>query len=70
MNSWTVVTGANRGIGLALVNQLKSRGNRVLAVCRKSSQALNQIGSTTKEYLETTNPTLNHVSSFCFEMDL
>ena len=35
-----------------------------------AEQALNQIGSTTKEYLETTNPTLNHVSSFCFEMDL
>ena len=34
-----------------------------------AEQAINQIGSTTKEYLETTNPTLNHVSSFCFEMD-
>ena len=35
-----------------------------------AEQAMNQIGSTTKEYLETTNLTLNHVSSFCFEMDL
>ena len=35
-----------------------------------AEQAMNQIGSSTKEYLETTNLTLNHVSSFCFEMDL
>lgn len=35
-----------------------------------AEQAMNQLGSSTKEYLETANPTLNHVSSFCFEMDL
>ena len=56
MNSWTVVTGANRGIGLALVNQLKSSGNRVLAVCRKSSKELNQIGIDVIEGVDVTNP--------------
>ncbi len=38
--SLTVVTGANRGIGLALVQQLAERGHRVVAVCRKISAAL------------------------------
>jgi hypothetical protein len=35
-----------------------------------AEQALNTIGSSAIDYLETSNPTLNHVSSFCFEMDL
>jgi NAD(P)-dependent dehydrogenase (short-subunit alcohol dehydrogenase family) len=36
----SVVTGANRGIGLALVEQLAQRGGTVLAACRKASQEL------------------------------
>ena len=32
--------------------------------------AISKLGSSAKDYLETSNPTLNHVSSFCFEMDL
>jgi NAD(P)-dependent dehydrogenase (short-subunit alcohol dehydrogenase family) len=40
-----VVTGANRGIGLALVCCLKARGESVLAACRKSSTALDQTGA-------------------------
>ncbi|MBL4570272.1 MAG: SDR family oxidoreductase [Alcanivorax sp.] len=35
-----VITGANRGIGLALAQQWKARGDRVLAVCRQASTAL------------------------------
>ena len=35
-----------------------------------AEQAINKLGSSAKDYLETSNPTLNHVSSFCFEMDL
>lgn len=38
--SLAVVTGANRGIGLALVQQLVGRGQPVVAACRKSSPAL------------------------------
>jgi NAD(P)-dependent dehydrogenase (short-subunit alcohol dehydrogenase family) len=38
------VTGANRGIGLALVRQLKDRGDEVIAACRKSSDELDATG--------------------------
>lgn len=35
----TLVTGANRGIGLELTRQLLARGDRVIATCRKPGQA-------------------------------
>jgi NAD(P)-dependent dehydrogenase (short-subunit alcohol dehydrogenase family) len=39
-----LVTGANRGIGLALSRRLKERGRDVIAVCRKSSRELDALG--------------------------
>ena len=39
-----VITGANRGIGLALAEVYKKRGDDVIAVCRKSSPALKALG--------------------------
>ena len=39
-----LVTGANRGIGLALCRRLKERGREVIGVCRKSSPALEALG--------------------------
>jgi NAD(P)-dependent dehydrogenase (short-subunit alcohol dehydrogenase family) len=39
-----VVTGANRGIGLALAGLLQARGDRVVAVCRQSSPQLASLG--------------------------
>lgn len=39
-----VVTGCNRGIGLELVRQYKARGDDVIGVCRKSSEALSAAG--------------------------
>lgn len=36
----SIVTGSNRGIGLALVQELVERGDSVIAACRKSSPAL------------------------------
>ncbi len=39
-----IVTGANRGIGLALTQALKARGYSVLAACRKSSTQLDALG--------------------------
>ena len=40
----SVVTGANRGIGLALVQKLCLRGAMVVAVCRHTSPALHALG--------------------------
>lgn len=40
----TLVTGANRGIGLELCTQLKARGADVIAVCRTTSPELAALG--------------------------
>ncbi len=40
----TVVTGANRGIGLALCQALKARGAELVAACRRPSPALQELG--------------------------
>ena len=36
-----VITGGNRGIGLALVKQYKAKGATVYATCRNSCDELN-----------------------------
>jgi NAD(P)-dependent dehydrogenase (short-subunit alcohol dehydrogenase family) len=38
-----LITGAGRGIGLALTRQLAARGDRVIALCRTASAELQQI---------------------------
>src|SRR5262245_46319683 len=40
----TLVTGANRGIGLELCRGLHERGQTVIAVCRKPSPDLERLG--------------------------
>lgn len=44
MRNTVLITGANRGIGLELARQLRARDDEVIAVCRKSSAALDELG--------------------------
>lgn len=44
MSKTVVITGANRGIGLAMVKQFVSQGDTVFALCRASSEQLNALG--------------------------
>ena len=52
----SVVTGANRGIGLELARQLKARGASVVAVCRKSSLELDALGVRVECQIDVTEP--------------
>ena len=45
MSNLVVITGANRGIGLALVDECLSRGDTVIGTCRQSSKDLNSSGA-------------------------
>jgi NAD(P)-dependent dehydrogenase (short-subunit alcohol dehydrogenase family) len=42
--STVLITGANRGIGLALARRFAGRGDRVIGVCRHESRELAQLG--------------------------
>ena len=44
MASTIVLTGANRGIGLELARQWQTRGETVIAVCRRPSEELRALG--------------------------
>lgn len=52
----SVVTGANRGIGLELARQLKARGASVVAVCRKGSPELDALGVRVESGIDVTEP--------------
>lgn len=51
-----LVTGANRGIGLALSTQLAARGMDVIGVCRQSSSALAAPNIEVIENIDVSNP--------------
>ena len=44
MSNTIVITGANRGIGLAMAKLWKARGERVIATCREPSRVLQELG--------------------------
>jgi NAD(P)-dependent dehydrogenase (short-subunit alcohol dehydrogenase family) len=50
-----VITGANRGIGLALARECAERGDEVIAACRKSSSELDLLGVAVKAGVEVTD---------------
>ena len=50
-----VITGSNKGIGLALCRELKVRGQRVVATCRRASAALLQTGVEVVEGIDVTD---------------
>ena len=50
-----LITGANRGIGLALTRQFTTRGDRVIAACRHSSDALDATGAQVEAGVDVTD---------------
>jgi len=50
-----LVTGANRGIGYEYCRQLQVRGERVIAVCRTTSEELQQLGVQVEEGIDITS---------------
>lgn len=51
-----LVTGANRGIGLALCKLLVARGDTVIAACRHGSPALDALGVRVETGIEVSDP--------------
>lgn len=56
MTNTVVITGANRGIGLALVREYLQRGDHVFALCRQPSAELLNSGATVVDSIDVTNP--------------
>lgn len=56
MSATIVITGANRGIGLALTKQYQAAGEQVLGICRHSSPALEQTGARVVSGVDITAP--------------
>lgn len=51
-----VVTGAGRGIGLALVRQLRARGMPVVAICRSGATELDRLGARVESGIDLATP--------------
>ena len=52
----TVITGANRGIGLEFCRQCREAGHSVTALCREASEELKQLGVDMIEGVDVRNP--------------
>ncbi len=51
-----VITGANRGIGLALAEQLHNKGWDIIAICRSESEEIENIASMVISSIDVTDP--------------
>ena len=56
MSQTIVITGASRGIGLAMAQAWKARGERVLATCRTPSKALLESGVEVIDSVDVSHP--------------
>jgi NAD(P)-dependent dehydrogenase (short-subunit alcohol dehydrogenase family) len=56
-----VITGSASGIGLELTRQLHERGEKVYAVCRKSTPELKAVGAQVIDGIELTDDHLEHL---------
>ena len=56
MNQTILVTGSSRGIGLELCKQLNERGDRVIATCRQSTDALAALDVEVLENVDVSDP--------------
>jgi len=56
MSETILITGANRGIGLALTEIYLQRGDKVIAVCRQSSDELNKTAADIIDNIDVTDP--------------
>ena len=52
-----VISGANRGIGLGLCQAYKAKGDRVIALCRQTSEALSALDVEVIEGVDVGDPT-------------
>ena len=63
----TLITGANRGIGLEFARIYSARGDRVIAACRKTSSELDALGVQVEESVDVANA--DDVSSLARRLD-
>lgn len=55
-NKTVIISGANRGIGLAMAKLFRERGDRVVGLCRQASDALRESGVEIIEEVDVTQP--------------
>ena len=55
MSKTYLITGTNRGIGLEYCRQLQAQGNKVIAVCRKPNEELQNLGVQIESGIDLTN---------------